>query len=381
MQIHELETPCLILDKEALIKNVNRVQKIANKQKVNLKPHIKTHKSPQIFQWQQKAGAIGITASKPDEAIPFVEAGVSSVTLAYPIMDKRKLSRLIGVCKRVDQKVQIITCLDSTEGYHVIEEAAETYDFPLSVDIIIDIGYGRCGLGYKDPQIVGLAEKISKHTALNFNGLLTHNGLTYGASSKKHIGKLNLSESKQLLKVKKRLKKKGLPVKEISVGSTPGVLGSTETLTGISEIRPGNYVFMDRTPFELGLISKKQIALTILSQVISENPNYYIIDAGKKVMSSDSRKGVHDYGLVYPYQKLGKRKCELKLEKMSEEHGFVKKEKHPKLSVGDKVRIIPNHSCVVANLASEYCLVEGQHLLRTIPITATNTSHGKNEIG
>ena len=328
---------------------------------------------------KKKAGALGITASKPDEAIPFVDAGASSVCLAYPIMDPRKLIRLIEASKKSDQKVELILCIDSLEGYQVLHDVTNSNSYELKVNIIIDVGYGRCGLDYKDSKVINLVKKISKNPSLKFNGLLTHNGLTYGARSKKHIGKLNLSEAKQLIKLKMQIEKKGYPVQAISVGSTPGVLGSTSTLAGITEIRPGNYIFMDRTPFELELINRKQIALTVLSQVISENPNYYIIDAGKKVLSSDIRSGIDDYGLVYPWQKFGKKKRMLRLEKMSEEHGFVRKGKQATLKLGDKVRIIPNHSCVVANLAAEYCLIEANTFIKTIPIAATKTSHGKNQ--
>ena len=197
-----------------------------------------------------------------------------------------------------------------------------------------------------------------------------------GPSIKKQIGKLNESEIKQLLKVQKRLKKGGIVVEEISAGSTPGVLGNTGTLTGVDELRPGNYVFMDRTPYELGLIKKTQVALSVLSQIISENSQYYIIDAGKKVLSSDRRKGVEDFGLVYPWNKFGKSKKELKLVRLSEEHGFVRKEDRVKYSIGEKVRILPNHSCVVANLGQEFCLIEDDQFIKAIPIVAKGTSHG-----
>lgn len=379
MKINDLETPCILLDKEAVIKNINRVQKIANKQNLKLKPHIKTHKSPFLFNWQQQAGAIGITASKVDEAIPFIKAGVQSVTLAYPIVDQRKLDRLLDQISKSNHEVSLTICVDSLLGYEVANAAANKAKYAISIHLIIDIGYERCGLDPKDPMVLELAKKITDSKFIQLAGLLTHNGLTYGAKSKKHIGKLNASEIKQLLKVKKQLEKKNLPITDISVGSTPGVLSGTQTLTGATELRPGNYIFMDRTPYELGLINKNQIAISVLSQIISENNHYYIIDAGKKVLSSDQREGVEDYGLVYPYNKLGKRKKELRLVKMSEEHGFVRKTKNCSYKVGDKLRIIPNHSCVVANLASEYCLLEGDSLLRTIPIAANRTSHGINQ--
>ncbi len=379
MKINDLETPCILLDKDVVIKNINRVQKIANKQNLNLKPHIKTHKSPFLFNWQQQAGAIGITASKVDEAIPFIKTGVTSVTLAYPIVDQRKLDRLLRHINQSDQQVSLTICVDSILGLEVVTAAAMKANYPIFINLIIDVGYERCGLDPKDPLILEIAQKTQASKYLQLSGLLTHNGLTYGAKSKKHIGKLNTSEIKQLLKVKKLLEEINIPIADISIGSTPGVLSGAQTLTGATELRPGNYIFMDRTPFELGLINKNQIAISVLSQIISENNHYYIIDAGKKILSSDRRKNVEDYGLVYPYNKFGKRKKELRLVKMSEEHGFVKKEKNIVYKIGDKLRIIPNHSCVVANLASAYCLLEGDTLLRTIPIAASKTSHGINQ--
>ena len=376
MSIESLSTPCLLLDKTRLVKNINRVQHIANQHNIRLRPHIKTHKCKYVYNLQEQAGAIGITASKPREAMPFIRSKVPSVKLVYPIVDSNQLKSFLAYVKTTSPHTEIILCLDSEAGFEAIVSASEEVKFQVKVQILINVGYNRCGLLPGDARIQKLVRKIDSRPYIYFLGLATHNGNTYGAKDHKQIAKLNTAEIKQVLNIKKKLKKIGFNVEEFSAGSTPGTLGHGGSLSGIDELRPGNYVFMDRTPYELGLIKKKQVALSVLSQIISENSSYYIIDAGKKVLSSDQRKGVNDFGLVYPWDKFGKRKKELSLARLSEEHGFIQKRKGTKHKIGDKVRILPNHSCVVANLASEYCLIDNLTFIKTIPIEAIHSSHG-----
>ncbi len=379
MQIQDLETPALLVDKKVVKKNINRIQNIANKAYLKLRPHIKTHKSTRLYNWQSQAGAVGITASKVDEAIPFIEAGVSSVTFAYPIVDKRKLKRLISHIPKGNE-LDIRLSIDSPLGLEVAHEVATQQKVYMSIFFLVNVGSDRCGFEPKDNQMVDLANRISRYKYLHFAGLLSHNGLTYSAKNIKHLSKLNKAEIKQLLKIKKKLNKKGIEVADISTGSTPGIFGDSNTLSGVTEIRPGNYIFMDRTPVEMGLVKKKQVGLTILAQVISENYGYYIIDAGKKTLSSDVRHPGGDYGWAYPLNQYPKKKKQMSIVKLSEEHGFIKKRDGVKLEIGDKVRILPNHSCVVANLGTDYCLVENDLCVETISIDARGTSLGMNEV-
>lgn len=371
--IAQLQTPQVLVDQLILEWNIKHLQEIADLNQVKLRPHIKTHKSVEIFQMQAAAGAVGITASKPAEALPFLEAGVKSATLAYPVIDERKLTPFLKRAKELDADINL--CIDNEVGLATAYKVATRVRKTVGIFIIINIGYNRCGLPPKDVRILELAQQIGKYKYLQFKGLLTHNGLTYDVTSWKKLTKMNRKEVSQLLKIKHRLEKEGIPVEEISVGSTPGTLMG-EGLEGVTEIRPGNYVFMDRTPVEMKLIKKRAVAQTILASVISENDHYYIIDAGKKVLSSDKRGDQNDYGLAYPLEHYPQKAFEFKVVKLSEEHGFVSKRKDLELRIGDLVRILPNHSCVVSNLTRYFCLVDGDQYLRPIAVDAGLTSHG-----
>jgi D-serine deaminase-like pyridoxal phosphate-dependent protein len=161
-------------------------------------------------------------------------------------------------------------------------------------------------------------------------------------------------------RVHSRLADAGIDVAEVSVGSTPTVMAS-DSYDGITEVRPGNYVFMDRTQLSLGVASIDRIALTVLATVVSVNSDYAIIDAGSKVLSSDL--GPHGTGRIEGYGiacSTGDEKWPdgAIIEKLSEEHGFIRLSDELDLHVGSRVRIIPNHSCVVANLSDRYVVLD-----------------------
>ena len=371
--VNQLQTPQVLVDQLILEWNIKHLQEIADQNQVKLRPHIKTHKSVEIFQMQAAAGAVGITASKPAEALPFLEAGVKSITLAYPVIDERKLTPFLKRAQELNAEINL--CIDNAEGLAIAYKVATRVRFQVGLYIIINIGYNRCGLEPNDERILELAQQIGRYKYLGFKGLLTHNGLTYDVASWKKLTKVNRKEVNQLLKLKHRLEAAGIAVDEISVGSTPGTLMG-EGLEGVTEIRLGNYVFVDRTPVAMKLIKKRAVAQTILASVISENEHYYIIDAGKKVLSSDKRGDQDDYGLAYPLDHYPKKAFEFKVVKLSEEHGFIGKRKGLELKVGDLVRILPNHSCVVSNLTRYFCLVDGDQYLRPIAVDAGLTSHG-----
>lgn len=162
-----------------------------------------------------------------------------------------------------------------------------------------------------------------------------------------------------LNRVRQRLEEAGIRVAEVSVGSTPTAIAS-DAYEGITEIRPGNYVFLDRMPLGLGLIDRSQIALSVLAMVVSANDEYLIIDAGSKVLSSDlgphGMQGIEGYGVAYPVADFDSGKNGLTVVRLSEEHGFLRRNGFD-LPVGSLVRILPNHACVVANLADHYLVL------------------------
>jgi D-serine deaminase-like pyridoxal phosphate-dependent protein len=243
----------------------------------------------------------------------------------------------------------------------------------VGVFLKIDVGLHRCGCRPSDPIIAALATRIQQHPWLVSAGLLAHAGHVYGAADRDAAAAIAEDERRTLLDVARRLEEAGLPVPEISVGSTPSVLAA-ESFDGITEIRPGNYVFMDRTPLRMGLIQRGQIALSVLTTVISRNPHFMIVDAGSKTFSSDT--GAHgtgrtaDFGCGWPADRFGNPAWALTLVRLSEEHGFIPCGDHD-LPLGTQIRVLPNHACPVVNLAPSLVVVDGDSL-EEWPVDARN---------
>lgn len=178
-------------------------------------------------------------------------------------------------------------------------------------------------------------------------------------------------------RVRKQLESNDIEVSEVSVGSTPGTLVS-DSYDGITEIRPGNYIFMDRMPLRLKVIDLNQIALSVLATVVSRNSDYFIIDAGSKTLSSDQgahgMPGMEGFGLAYPVDCFEETASEMIVTRLSEEHGFVIRNDFD-LPIGSKVRLVPNHSCVVANLLDTYTVLKDGQIIDQWDITARGHVH------
>lgn len=354
-----IDTPAILLDYEQLVDNIRTIQKTADDNGAVVRPHIKTHKCHEIARLQFEAGAVGVTAAKTDEAIEFMAHGAGSVTVAYPLVVPTKLDRLFEAVQQYEAEAHIV--MDSETGLTAISEAAERTGTTGNVLLKVDVGLHRCGLQEDDPNLLPLVRRAVEDPSLRFLGLLAHAGHAYGAQDSEAVRAIARDECEILGRVRKMLEGDGIAVPVVSVGSTPTVLAS-DSWEGITEIRPGNYVFMDRTPLRLGLIERNKIALTVLASVVSKNSDYFIVDAGSKTLSSDmgahGTSSVSEFGEVYPVDDFAEKRNALSVAKLSEEHGFVARN-DLELEIGSQVRIIPNHSCVVANLLGEYIVLKG----------------------
>ncbi|WP_461209419.1 alanine racemase [Desulfocurvus sp. DL9XJH121] len=347
----DFQTPCAVLDRTRLAANIARVADIAKAHGLRLRPHIKTHKSVDIARMQMDAGADGVTASRVDEALVFMRAGLPSVTVAYPVVGQGKLDALLDGAEDYGCEVRLLA--DSLEGVRALAAAGERHCRNLPVYLKIDVGLHRCGLAEDDPLLPEVAGAVHKALHLTLAGILSHAGHAYGAEEAAGAARVASDEAAIMGRVKALLEARGLPVPVVSVGSTPTVLAAGG-FPGITEIRPGNYVFMDRAPVRLGLAREDEVALTVLATVISRNKDWIICDAGSKTLSSDG--GPHgaqaaDFGLAYALgpdlEPMGE---PLYVRRLSEEHGWIERAGRD-VPVGSRVRILPNHSCVVANLA------------------------------
>ncbi len=355
--LNEVETPAVLLDETKMMGNLRAMQDLADRHGVALRPHIKTHKSLEIGRRQMGLGAPGVTVATVDEAQVFIEGGFESITVARPVISPPKWDRLLSAAKAQGTDVRVVT--DSEEGIRAAGERAAAHGQTVGLFLKIDVGLHRCGLLPEDPRIGKLAGMIHDHAHLTFRGILSHAGHAYGSKSRAEAAGVAEAERRTMVAVRDALQSDGLPVPEVSVGATPAVLAA-ERFDGITEIRPGNYVFLDLLPVRVGVARLSDVALTVLATVISRNDRYFVTDAGSKTLTSDT--GVHGmtgnqgFGLAYPASGFQQPDGEMIVDKVSEEHGMVARNGLD-LAIGSKIRVVPVHSCPVANLARSYVVL------------------------
>jgi len=306
----ELDTPALYVDLDALERNIATMQAQCREWGVDLRPHTKTHKIPEIAQMQLDAGAIGITVAKIGEAE--VLPG-DDVLVAYPLV-KAKLARLKELAKKRRVKVAVDS-VDIARGLPGIETLVE-----------IDVGVGRTG-AQSPEQAVAIAKACTDFQGLFYwPSWLDEEG--FGAACEKIDAVLNA------------LSRAGFEAKIISGGSTPGA-AKTPLIPQTTEIRPGTYVFYDASSLEAKICAEEDCALRVLTTVVSTSvPGQCVIDGGSKTFSSDQTHGSGTFGhfIGRPWT----------MRKMNEEHGYV--EIHGPARVGEKVWVVPSHVCPTVNL-------------------------------
>ncbi|WP_207478363.1 alanine racemase [Arenibaculum pallidiluteum] len=358
-------TPRVIVDRARLAGNIRRVQDIADRAGLRLRPHAKTHKSVAIARQQVSAGAVGVTVAKPGEAQVFVEAGIPSVLLAYPVVEPFRIDALLEAVR--GQGTELLCMADRTEGAIALAAAAARHGMELPVLVKVDVGLGRLGVDPAGPAAVDLAGTIVRAPHLRFGGIMSHAGQAYAAPGRDEVAAIAEEERRTMLAVRDRLLAAGLPVPVVSVGSTPTVLAQRD-FGGLTEVRPGNSVFLDGTALRLGIAAAAEVALWVLATVVGHGPRHAIVDAGSKVLSSDlgaHGSGAPGYGWAFPV--LGG--PPLFVERLSEEHGWLRMDGAPP-PVGSRVAVLPNHACPVANLTDLLTLVGGGEPPMDIPVDA-----------
>jgi D-serine deaminase-like pyridoxal phosphate-dependent protein len=364
-EILSVDTPRVLVDYDVLLSNIHMVHGYAGRYQVDVRPHVKSHKSLDIAAIQLEEGATGLTAAKVDEAAVFFNAATKSFTLAYPLTEEHKIQRILSSIRQFNLDMNLI--VDSEEGYEAVALMCKRLDIKLKIYIKIDVGLKRCGLPPGDHRILRIARKVLSDSHLELAGLLSHAGHVYRAGNIDEVIRIAQDELKILFMVRKYLLDYNIETRRISIGSTPTLLAGID-LQGVSEIRPGNYVFMDRITWKLGLIAPEQIALTVISTLVSKNKNHFIIDAGSKVLSSDTgahgSKILEGYGAAYPAEKFLEEDYLMKIISLSEEHGFIERPDFD-LPLGTRIRIIPNHACPVVNL-TDSLVVHSRNIIRHV---------------
>ena len=342
-----LDTPCVLIDIDRVEANLMRAQAYADAQGLKLRPHIKTHKLARFAKRQVELGAVGITCQKLGEAETMADAGLTDIFLPYDIVGERKLARLKALAKRVKLSVTA----DNPIVVEGLARAFEGGEAPLRVLVECDTGMGRCGV-QNPAAAVALARAIEASPGLTFAGLMT-----YPAAGQVEANAAWLAEAVALLT------QANLRPAIVSNGGTPDLWRAGE-VTAATEHRPGTYIYLDRYQVAKGVGSLEDCALTVLTTVVSRpTETRAVIDAGSKALTSDTL-GLEGFGLALGYP-------EAKIVSLSEEHGVIDlsaSERKPK--IGERLRVLPNHACVVSNLFDTVTLVRGDEVVESVRVDA-----------
>ena len=364
-QKSDLDTPALIVDIDKLKFNIRDMADFATANGIQLRPHAKTHKTPEIGKLQLEAGAVGLTVAKLSEAEVFVDAGCSEILVAYPLVGAIKHRRLIELCGRA----QITTVVDHADIAAALSRSMSANGLELPVMVEVDTGLNRCGVAPGAPAR-DLAQQVARLPGLHFAGLLTHEGHAQVAGTPDQVRATGLSAGKMMAATAELIRKSGLEVPIISVGLT-ATAKITATVAGVTETRPGIYVFYDRSELLHQVVAPERCAARVLATVATRpTADRIILDSGTKALTSD-RAGVsppvagHGYVIDHP---------EWQINSLSEEHGATTIPPSDAVQIGDRVEIIPNHICPVVNLFDVMNITQGDRVIDVWRVAARGKS-------
>jgi len=378
-------TPSLLVEQSRLQSNLAAMQDKADANGATLRPHVKTHKSVALARRQQQRGAEGLTVATVKEAETFVDAGFEDVRVAYPVTGRDKHEQLQAL--RDDATISFT--VDTIEG---AEQASAVYaeaKNPVDVLMEVDVGHGRCGVHWSDDEAaVTLARHVAQLPGLHLAGILTHAGQAYngpsdGETEEDALRRVSRHERDRMLSVVSTLiEAEDVTVTpgdfDISVGSTPSMAAFENAERDgfrVTEIRPGNYVMHDAIQVALGAASLADCALTVLTTVVStqtkpDGTHHAFVDAGKKVFTTDTGYGTDGHGIALADAATMQPHPSIKVDHLSEEHGWLTLAGDADLRVGDRLRIVPNHACVTVANQDRLHVVEGSTVVDTWTVDA-----------
>jgi D-serine deaminase-like pyridoxal phosphate-dependent protein len=340
-----LDTPRLLLDADRLDRNIERMAQLAAGAGVALRPHAKTHKLLPVADRQMAAGCTGLTVAKLGEAELFARHGIGDLFVAYPVWGEEKWRRLCDLAAAATIRVGA----DSREVFEGVARAAASRGLVIPVRIEVDTGFGRCGV-QTAAGALALARDVSELRGVELVGVMSFAGQMYREPPGRRRAAA-VADAARLVEVAHALCAEGFDIREVSIGSTPSA-PYVRDMPGVTELRPGTYVFSDRDQAALGWGTLDDCALTVLATVVSRpTPTRAIIDAGTKTLSSDQASAVGGWGDLRGHP-------DWLLESLSEEHGVLHVppgREGP--AIGTTVEIVPNHACGALNLHDEVTVV------------------------
>jgi D-serine deaminase-like pyridoxal phosphate-dependent protein len=340
-------TPAVVIDLDRVERNIARLQAACDAAGLANRPHIKTHKSPVLARMQRDAGARGITCQKLGEAEVMADAGLDDILISYNLLGEQKLGRLAALMGKASMTV----AADNPVTIAGLPRAAELSGRTL--DVVVEIDTGRKRAGVETPgEAIALAKDIAARAGLSFAGFLL-----YPPESAIQETQAFLDEAVAGVRAA------GLEPRIVSTGGTPNV-ADLGKIAGATEHRAGTYIFNDRMMLACGAATLDDVALHVVATVVSRaGPERGIVDAGSKTLTSDTG-GLDGHGLVLEHP-------QAKIARFAEEHGFLDLTAcNDRPKVGDVVRIVPNHVCVVVNMVDRLIATRGGEIVGELQVEA-----------
>jgi D-serine deaminase-like pyridoxal phosphate-dependent protein len=338
VEIDDLETPALVVDLDRMEKNIRRMVKFTRECGVELRPHVKTHKVPDIAKMQLDAGSRGVCLQKVSEVEVFAWEGIDDIFLTNEVVVPEKLQRLASVAEKAHVGVAVDDLGVVMGMGRIFKERGSEAD----VYVDVDVGMHRCGLS--DPAAAAnLARAVSGQDGLVFKGLMGYEGNVNGAKSKAEQVRLAGAAMSEITDAKDAIEKAGMKVDSVSVGSSVSTWINAKH-PAVTEVQPGMYIFNDHVLVDRGVATWEDCALTVVTTVMSKPaPNRAVVDAGSKAFNFDT-------GLFpVPLDRDG-----VRMTHFSEEHGWLElKGKGRDLKVGDRISFVPAHCCTTINQFEE----------------------------
>jgi len=351
--IDDLDTPAVLIDLDKVEANLASAQAYADRHGLALRPHVKTHKIPELAHRQVALGAVGITCQKLGEAEVMADGGLDEILVTFNLLGRPKLARLVALARRI----RVSATLDDPAVARGLDEAMREAGLVLPVLLECDTGGRRCGVQQPE-DAAALARVVAGLPGLRLAGLMTYPAAGGTAATRAWL-EAALA----------RLGEAGIEAGVVSTGGTPDLYRAHEAAPPATEHRPGTYVYSDRFQASVGVGTLEDCALRVLTTVVSRpTADRAILDAGSKTLSSDTL-GLQGFGHVAEYPGAV-------IERLSEEHGDVDcAASAGRPGVGERVAVIPNHACVVSNLHDEVYGVRdgGRRIERTFRVAARGT--------
>lgn len=350
MTLADLQTPVPVVDLARLRANLGRMADYTSRHGLSLRPHVKTHKSLRVAREQAALGAVGVTCATPRE-LEVMSDVAGDLLLAYPAIGAPRLHRLLAL----PPHVRLTVAVDSAESIETLAAAAGAAGREVGVYVEVDVGMRRVGVPTV-AEAIALARLATERPPLRWDGITFYPGHVREPVGQQGPALARLA--RDLDEALAAFRAAGLEPRVVSGGSTPAAWRMHE-VPQVTEVRPGTYVYNDRTTAAIGACSWDDCALTILATVVSTAvPGQAVVDAGTKALGREPVRGIDGEGWGALLDR-----PEVVVARMSEEHGMLDLSRTSwRPRVGEQVRIVPNHVCIVVHLNDEIVGLDGDRV-------------------